>query len=401
VIAIAMALCIAGPLPAAAARYASMVVDADTGAVLHAVNPDGQNYPASLTKMMTLYLVFEALKERRLTLGQKLPVSNRAAGQSPTKLDLKAGGTVTVDHAIRGIIVKSANDAAVVVAETLGGTEARFARDMTEKAHALGMADTTFRNASGLPHRGQLTTARDMVTLARALRRDFPQYYHYFAEPSFAYGGQVHDNHNHLLTRYDGVDGVKTGYIRASGFNIVTSAERDGRRLIGVVFGGTSPGARDQRMVDLLDEAFSGRTPVVAALAAKEPASRLPAKSGPKPPVRPRMAGPAEAAVPPRAAEPVEPSVASEWGIQVGAFQRFAAAKNSVTLAAKRDRVLRGKPTSIARGEGDDDAAELYRARIFGLTETQARKSCATLSKKYKMPCITVPPTEEGSADAR
>jgi len=246
VIAIAMALLIAAALPAAAARYAAMVVDADTGAVLHAVNPDGQNYPASLTKMMTLYLVFEALKERRLTLGQRLPVSSRAAGQSPTKLDLKAGGAVTVDHAIRGIIVKSANDAAVVVAEALGGTEARFAQDMTEKAHALGMADTTFRNASGLPHRGQLSTARDMVTLARALRRDFPQYYHYFAEPSFAFGGQVHDNHNHLLTRYDGVDGVKTGYIRASGFNIVISAERQGRRLIGVVFGGTSPGARDR-----------------------------------------------------------------------------------------------------------------------------------------------------------
>jgi len=386
VIAIAMALLIAAALPAAAARYAAMVVDADTGAVLHAVNPDGQNYPASLTKMMTLYLVFEALKERRLTLGQKLPVSSRAAGQSPTKLDLKAGGTVTVEHAIRGIAVKSANDAAVVVAEALGGTEARFAKDMTERAHALGMADTTFRNASGLPHRGQLSTARDMVTLARALRRDFPQYYHYFAEPSFAFGGQVHDNHNHLLTRYDGVDGVKTGYIRASGFNIVISAERQGRRLIGVVFGGTSPGARDRRMADLLDEAFAGRAPVVAALAAKEPASRLPAKPGSKPPAKPAS---------------VEPLPAGEWGIQVGAFQRFAAAKNSVTLAAKRDRVLRGKPTSIARGEGDDDAAELYRARIFGLTEAQARRSCAALSKKYKMACITVPPTEEGSADAR
>ena len=241
----------------AQARYASIVIDAETGEVLRSRNADIRRYPASLTKMMTLYLLFEAIDDGKLNLVSKLKVSKRAAGQSPSKLGLRAGSTIRVEDAIKALIVKSANDIAVVVAEALGGTEVEFAKKMTGKARALGMSRTTFRNASGLPNRKQRSTARDMARLARALLRDFPDRYHYFDDQRFRYRGRVHRSPNRLLGRYRGMDGIKTGYIRTSGFNLVASAERDGRRVIAVVFGGKTSRSRNAHMVNLLDLGFT------------------------------------------------------------------------------------------------------------------------------------------------
>ncbi len=243
-------------VPQALARYASIVIDAETGQVLYEVNADTRNYPASLTKMMTLYMAFEALQKGKLRLNDNLTVSKRAARMPASKLGLRHGQSIKVKDAILALITKSANDAAVVLAEALGGTESKFARRMTAKAKDLGMSRTSFRNASGLYNRRQMSTARDMATLGQALITHFPDYYHYFSTTSFSYNGRRFRNHNALLKKYDGTDGIKTGYIRASGYNLVASAVRDDRRLIGVVFGGKSARSRDKHMVKLLDRGF-------------------------------------------------------------------------------------------------------------------------------------------------
>ena len=238
------------------AKYASYVVDADTGEALAGLNEETRNYPASLTKMMTLYLMFDRLKSKKWTLASKLDVSRRAARQPASRLGLRAGTTITVEQAILALVTKSANDVATVVAENISGRERNFALKMTAKARSLGMSKTTFRNASGLPHRAQLSTAKDMSILARSLLRDFPEFYHYFSTASFTFNGVTHSNHNKLLKTYPGTDGFKTGYIRASGFNLVASATRDGRRIIGVVFGGRSSSHRNRHMAKLLDKGF-------------------------------------------------------------------------------------------------------------------------------------------------
>jgi D-alanyl-D-alanine carboxypeptidase len=232
---------------------ASIVVDANSGAVMQASNADSPRHPASLTKIMTLYLLFERLEAGKIKLSSEMKVSPHAAAQAPSKLGLKPGETIEVETAIRAIVTKSANDVAVIVAEAIGGNEAEFAEMMTAKAHALGMMHTTYRNASGLPDDRQITTARDMAVLGRAIHDRFPKYYHYFATRTFAFRGKVMRNHNHLLGRVDGVDGIKTGYIHDSGFNIVTSVHRRNRYIVAVVFGGRSAGARDARMRDLID----------------------------------------------------------------------------------------------------------------------------------------------------
>jgi D-alanyl-D-alanine carboxypeptidase len=249
--------------------YAAIVVDGNTGQVLHASNPDAQRHPASLTKVMTLYLLFEQLEAGRLKLDSRLPVSAHAAAQSPTKLELKAGQTLAVEDALKGMVTKSANDAAVVVAEAIGGSEENFGQLMTRKARALGMSRTVYVNASGLPNNEQLTTARDQATLGRAIQERFPRYYRYFSIASFAYHGVAMRNHNHLLGRVEGVDGIKTGYTRDSGFNLLSSVHRGGRHIVAVVLGGSSAGARDARMRDLIErhvvEASLRRTaPMVA-----------------------------------------------------------------------------------------------------------------------------------------
>ncbi|WP_299231337.1 serine hydrolase [uncultured Halomonas sp.] len=237
-------------------RYAAIVVDVESGEILHAANAEETRYPASLTKMMTLYLLFEALEGRSLSLHHALPVSSYAASKPASKLYVKAGSTIPVETAIEALVIKSANDVAVVVAESLGGSEANFARMMTDKARELGMTRTTFRNPHGLPDANQTTTARDMATLSLRLMQDFPQYYHYFSRTSFDWKGKTITGHNRLLDNYAGADGLKTGFIRASGFNVATSAVRNGRRLVSVVMGGFTAASRDAHMADLLDRGF-------------------------------------------------------------------------------------------------------------------------------------------------
>ena len=233
--------------------YASIVVDANSGAVMQATNADSPRHPASLTKIMTLYLLFERLVQGKIKLATELPVSAHAAMQAPSKLGLKPGESIRVETAIRAIVTKSANDVAVIVAEALGGDEPSFAGMMTAKAKALGMSQTLYRNASGLPDEQQITTARDQATLGRAIQDRFPNYYQYFATRTFEYRGKSIRNHNHLLGAVDGLDGIKTGYIHDSGFNIVTSVRRANHHVVAVVFGGRTAEARDARARSLID----------------------------------------------------------------------------------------------------------------------------------------------------
>jgi D-alanyl-D-alanine carboxypeptidase len=235
-------------------RYAGIVIDANTGNILYSENADTLHYPASLTKMMTVYLTFEALEAGRITLDTPVVFSRNAAAQAPTKLGVGAGRSVTVRDAILGIVTKSANDAAMALGEMLGGSEEGFARMMNDKARALGMTRTTYRNPNGLPNTAQMTTARDQARLGIALREHFPQYYGFFSETSFRFGNRVIPGHNHLIGSVRGVDGIKTGYTRAAGYNLATSVKVDGRSIVGVVLGGASTPARDNQMRKLIAE---------------------------------------------------------------------------------------------------------------------------------------------------
>ncbi|MEM6534129.1 MAG: D-alanyl-D-alanine carboxypeptidase family protein [Pseudomonadota bacterium] len=242
---------------ASAEKYASIVVDMETDEVLHARHADAPRYPASLTKAMTLYMLFDALKSGEVRLYDRLTVSTKAASQPPSSLRLRVGSTITVRDAINALVTKSANDVAVVVAERLGGTEPRFATLMTAKARSMGMARTTFKNASGLPDTQQLSTARDMAVLAERLLVDHADYYGYFASKKFSWGRQTYKNHNRLIGEVRGVDGIKTGYTRASGFNLMASAKRGGRRVIAIMYGGSTARSRDQHVTDLIEAAYN------------------------------------------------------------------------------------------------------------------------------------------------
>ena len=262
--------------------YSAIVVDANSGKTLHEASADSLRHPASLTKIMTLYLLFERLEAGKMKLNSSMPVSEHASVQAPTKLGLRPGQNLEVEDAIRGLVTKSANDAAVVVAEAIAGNEDDFAALMTSKARALGMNRTTYRNASGLPNDEQVTTARDQAMLGRAIQERFPRYYRYFSTPSFTYRGESMRNHNRLLGRVEGVDGIKTGYTRASGFNLVTSVKRDNRHIVAVVLGGSSAGSRDARMRDLIAsyvaDASNRRTATQVAEAAAPTEPRVPAR---------------------------------------------------------------------------------------------------------------------------
>lgn len=244
--------------PAAAnPKYAAFVMHEGTGDVLFSRYADARRYPASLTKMMTLYVLFEDIEAGKLSLDSKIKVSARAAGQPASKLGIRKGSTITVETAIEALVIKSANDVATAVAEQISGSEQAFARRMTRTARDLGMRSTTFRNASGLPNRRQVTTARDMARLAQRLRQDFPQYQDYFQQTSFKYRGKTYRSHNGVMLTYNGATGLKTGYTRASGYNLATTAERDGHPLVGVVLGGRSGATRDRHMRDILTRGFN------------------------------------------------------------------------------------------------------------------------------------------------
>jgi D-alanyl-D-alanine carboxypeptidase len=425
----------------AASRYASIVIDADTGKVLHEAYADHRKYPASLAKMMTLYLLFDALDKGKLTLDKRLAVSRRAEGMSPSKLGLRRGSSIKVRDVILALVTKSANDAAVVAAEALAGTEIDFALVMTAKAKQLGMRHTEFRNASGLPNRYQKSTARDMATLARALIRDFPKHYHFFSATKFSYGKRTYSNHNALLRSYQGTDGIKTGYIRASGFNLVASAERGGRRLIVVVFGGKSSRSRDAHAADLLNRGFTRlaqavpsppgpprrnpfqlaaqpatTTPVVATPAVTTAPAKMASSSSPAPakstaPVaaqstiaRPTttqvtVAQPTVAQVmAPEAASRFQPTAALQraWGVQVGAFSRFQPAHSATETAQLHLPEILVLTKTVIR-QVNANGNQLYRAQLIGLTELRAREACRMLKSKQQS-CIVVPPQQPQSA---
>ncbi len=351
----------------AAASRSAIVIDAKTGAVLYQKRAEVRRHPASLAKLMTLYLLFEALDEDRVTLATRLAVSARAAGQPASKLGLKRGQTIAVGDAIMALAVKSANDVATVVAEALGGEEWRFAQTMTRKARALGLRKTAFRNASGLYNRRQLTTARDVAMLARALMRDFPKRYHYFSTPSFRYRGKTYRNHNRLLAR-SGVDGLKTGYIRASGFNLAASAERNGRRVIAVVLGASSPKTRNREAAALLARGFS-RARVIRV-----------ATPPPPPPRKPIVVANAR------------------WAIQVGAYAHADGAYGALDRARPHipGIVARADTVVVPVEQGD---AGLFRARFVGVSEREARRACRILVRR-KLVCEVVRHRPDAGAPA-
>ncbi len=266
------------------ANFAAIVVDGNSGRVLYARNADEPRHPASITKVMTLYLLFEQLEKGRLHLNSRLTISEHAARQAPTKLGLAPGATISVDDAIKAIVTLSANDIAVAVAERIGGSEDNFAALMTRQAHALGMSHTHYANASGLPNDEQITTAADLALLGRAIQERFPRYYHYFSTRSFAYDGIVNRNHNHLLGRIAGLDGIKTGYTRESGFNLLTSVKRDGHFILAVVMGSPTAAGRDRMMAGLIaNEIDKGsRRHTAAPLAAFASQERAPPRPEPK-----------------------------------------------------------------------------------------------------------------------
>jgi D-alanyl-D-alanine carboxypeptidase len=386
------------------AGYAAIVIDARSGEVLDEVNADQVNHPASLTKMMTLYLAFDALQKGNLRWDQPLNVSSWASGRSPTKLGLEPGSSITVRDCVLGMIVLSANDAATVMAEALGGSEENFARQMTARARSLGMTSTNFVNASGLPDEDQVTTARDLDRLAMALYDDFPGQYHFFATREFMFRGRVITGHNRLMYRYPGMDGLKTGYTGASGFNLASSAERNGRRLFAVVMGSESAPMRDRLMAKLLDDAFADKTtdPVLVAQAAGQdtrtahrilagaeqvmasisPVSRAEAATLPPAPGR-GAAAPAAA---------VRPASTSSWGVQVGAYGREALAQHAADHAAQ----LMGLAARSAQVTQPPTGDRIYRARLVDLaSEKQAKDTCQTLHAKG-VACVIVPPGEGG-----
>ncbi len=389
------------------AKYADIVIDAESGRILHATNADSLRHPASLTKMMTLYLTFQALEAGRLGLNQYLPVSSTAAEQSPSKLGLKAGQRIRVEDAILGLVTESANDSAVVLAEWMGGgSEKTFAKMMTRQAQALGMSRTHFDNASGLPDDGQITTARDMAALGAALFYHFPQYYRYFSRQSFSYNGASHHNHNHLMSRYQGMDGIKTGYIRASGFNLVASARRGDVRLIGVVFGGRSTVSRDNRMAQLLDQGFPralqerGDTRMASA----DPDNNDPQGDGADDPGDKRAAStyvtlpPKVAAIfPPRdatgssaRAEAPAPATGNSWGVQIGAYSDAASGQQAIAaIVNMMPQVLGSADPQVT--PVTNETATLYRARLMSLDQQTAQSICSWMIKRGQG-CLTVGP---------
>jgi D-alanyl-D-alanine carboxypeptidase (penicillin-binding protein 5/6) len=391
-------------LNAAEPKYAAIVIDANSGEVLYDKRADSPRYPASVTKVMTLYLTFEALSEGRLKPTDRVPISPRAAAQAPTKLGLRPGDSLSVDEAIRAMTVKSANDIAVAMAEKLGGSESRFAALMTLRGQELGMRNTRFVNASGLPDSRQISTARDLAILSRATMRDFPQYYSYFSVKSFSFRGATIRGHNRLLDSMEGFDGLKTGYTNASGFNLAGSAVRDGRRLIAVVLGGQSTAWRDNNMEDLLLTGFDvlkrrakgDRTTIAANLYEDEPRGSVMRPSveqgdGEQSGLKivltetPRTPAPIKLSPTLKTAK-AKPAAKAQWGVQVGAFKSRSLANEQLSIVRKR------YAKAVAEAEGAVQVAGgTFRAQFQGLTAEAARSACAAITAK-RQPCMVLSP---------
>lgn len=327
--------------------YAAIVVDANSGGVLHAVNADSLRHPASLTKIMTLYLLFERLEAAKIKLNTPLTVSATAASQAPSKLGLKPGSTIEVEDAIRALVTKSANDIAVVIAESLADDEDEFAAVMTQKARALGMTRTTYRNASGLPDDEQVTTARDQSLLGRAIQERFPRYYRYFATPSFRFRGNVMRNHNRLLGQVEGLDGIKTGYTNASGFNLVSSVKRNNRHIVAVVLGGASASSRDARMRALIAQHVAEASPRRTAAALLDSSDDTRTASRTEKPLKPDaapVAALAETRPAAGSADPIKPILVKTVKVKLGTVQTASLAPRLPTPNPIREEAIQTQP---------------------------------------------------------
>jgi D-alanyl-D-alanine carboxypeptidase len=394
---------------ARAPRSAELVADAQTGKILYGSNIQSLRHPASLTKIMTLYLVFAALEQNKLQLDDYVPVSAYAASMPPSRLGLEPGSSIRVRDVIYGLVTESANDASVVIAEAVGGSESRFAQMMTQQARALGMKRTTYRNANGLHNPQQVTTAFDQAILARAMLYHFPKQYAYFKTRSFTFDGRAHRNHNNLMARYEGMDGIKTGFIRQSGFNLVASALREDKRLIGVVFGGRSARSRDDRMAVILDNgfrrAFADNSTSSGTTYAGVPVIRNTADAGDvtsdanATPVAANDIAQGDDDGNAAANSPTETAKASDlksstlkatWAVQIGTYKSRTLGITAANAAKKR------APTYLKNASASISAAKsgkktMYRARLQGLSEKQARAACDSLSKAGQ-DCLTLPP---------
>jgi D-alanyl-D-alanine carboxypeptidase len=365
------------------ARYAAIVVDARTGRILMGVNQDDLRFPASLTKLMTLYMTFEALRDRRIQLGQYITVSASSAEQPPSKLGLQPGEAITVEQAILGLVTKSANDAASALGEFLGGSEDRFAQMMTLRARALGMNRTSFRNASGLPDSNQWTTARDLATLGRRIVLDFPQLYGYFSVPGFYWHNRVILNHDTMLRSYPGADGMKTGFTDYAGHNLVTSAVRNGTRLIGVVLGTGSNTERDQHMAMLLDDGFNevngpsnrwGGGVITVANAATTYAVRPAMPDAPVSPAVPEVVAERPAAT---ASAPAAAKVERDFAVRAGGFPGERTARGVAMYGVRLAPSGQPRVQPVVFGRHTR-----YEAELVGLSETEARTVCASLARR-------------------
>jgi D-alanyl-D-alanine carboxypeptidase (penicillin-binding protein 5/6) len=396
----------------ACAGSAYLVLDTKTGKILAADNADDLNHPASLTKMMTLYLTFEAIHRGKIGWNTQIPVSRDAAFMRPTKLGLKAGSTVSVRDAVNGMIVKSANDAAAAMGEALGGSEDNFARIMTQKARQLGMSRTVFFNASGLPDPRQLTTARDMSILGVALMNDFPSEYRLFSQPSFVYNGRMVRGHNKLMYRYQGMDGIKTGYTNASGFNIVSAVRLGDRHIVGVVMGGATARSRDNKMAALFDRYAKN----VSSAGVAPPVLTNTARGKPQPVEVASVTGEGDATVAapqhdevahaivtatasvvpldrpalqdemPDATKPV----AGGWQLQIAATPTAKAAQALLAEAQSKTgaALANASPYTKVIGEG---RRKVYRARFTGFESREAATAACNALKKHDFDCLMLP----------
>ena len=399
---------VSAPNAQANSKYAAIVLDMDTGKVLHSSRADKKLYPASLTKMMTLYMAFEAIEDGRLSLDQHLPISRTASRQPPSKIGLRAGQTITVRDAIQACATKSANDAAVVLAEAIGGSVSNFAAMATARAHSLGMSRTTFKNPHGLTQRGQLSTARDMGLLGRRLFLDFPDHYHVFKRKVFRHSGRKYRATNKLLGKYRGADGIKTGYTSASGFNLVASAEQDGRRILGVVFGGRSSARRNRHMRKLLDDGFkiAPKRAVATTLPPvdyylESPLPRLSPKRGGWKGTSVAIAAVASerqksvvgkglAALSSVIVAPAEASEANgNYAVQIGAYRKRSLAERrlrDVKRLSQPANLRKAAPVVSVRNAG---GRPLYRARLAGFAKRDADNACQRL-KANRVDCFVV-----------
>lgn len=359
------------------ASVSSIIIDAETGNVLSSSNADSLRYPASLTKLMTLYITFNALDKGLIKFEDKLPVSRNAANRSPSKLGLKKGETITVRDAVLALIVKSANDCATVLAEGLGYSEENFAKTMTEVAQELGMKNTTFKNASGLPNRAQKTTARDMALLGAAMYHHFPEYYKLFATKKFTYNGRTYYTHNHLLKSFEGADGMKTGFTNAAGYNIVTSAERDGHRVIAVTMGHNTIRQRDTKVASLMKKGLQK-----LAMSDHIEAPNLYANADTHTYGEPSLI---------EAATVADEAPASDvWAVQIGAFSNYAKARN-YAISVKKQLKMAGAEIDIEPAQ--KGSAVIYRSKLVGFEKNEVDKTCNSLKKSNKS-CIVIASSE-------